>query len=76
MEKIKSVSDLPKYVAQSKPGTLVDIKIWRKDKILDLKISIGEIVDKKISSKNNEELDKRKDIPRNYVDLLGLNFEY
>lgn len=40
---ITQMSDLPRIVGAVKPGTKVDMDVWRKGKLLTLKTEVGEI---------------------------------
>ena len=41
--KIKEMKELPKIVAQTKVGKIVDVKIWRNAKIITKKIKLGRL---------------------------------
>lgn len=40
---IKQMSDLPRIVGSVKPGTQVDVEVWRKGKVLTVKAEVGEL---------------------------------
>lgn len=40
---IKQMSDLPRIVGSVKPGTKVDVEVWRKGKALTLKTEVAEL---------------------------------
>mgnify|MGYP001175957578 CR=1 FL=1 len=42
-KKIKRVSDLPRIVGATKPGTFADIDVWRKGKTVSLKVKVDEL---------------------------------
>lgn len=42
-KQIKQMSDLPRIVGSVKPGTKVDVEVWRKGKALTLKTEVGEL---------------------------------
>ncbi len=41
--KIERSSDLPRIVGGTKPGTTVDIRVWRRGKYHDLTVTVGEM---------------------------------
>jgi serine protease Do len=56
--KIKEMKELPKIVAQTKVGKIVDVKIWRNKKQVTKKIKLGRLE----TSKDFKEKDKEKKI--------------
>ena len=40
---VESVGDLPRIVAQSKPGSVVEVQVWRKGQFKVLNLTVGEI---------------------------------
>lgn len=40
---VKRVSDLPRLVGASKPGSKAKIKVWRRGKALDLTVTVGRL---------------------------------
>tara|TARA_B100000029_G_scaffold194816_1_gene192849 strand:+ start:2077 stop:3465 length:1389 start_codon:yes stop_codon:yes gene_type:complete len=56
---IKKMIDLPKVVAESDVGSLAIVEIWRKNKIIKIKVKLGELpeqtyVNRTQTSKENE----------------------
>ena len=49
-KEIKNMSDLPKIVAETPIGQTVDLKIMRKGKEIDLKITVAEMPEGKLAS--------------------------
>jgi serine protease Do len=49
-KEIKNMSDLPKIVAETPIGQTVDLKIMRKGKEIDLKITVAEMPDERLAS--------------------------
>lgn len=42
-KRVEKASDLPRIVGETKPGTKVRMKVWRKGEALSLKLTVGEI---------------------------------
>ena len=42
---INSSADLPRIVAATKPGSKVDVQVWRKGSTLDISLVVGEVRD-------------------------------
>ncbi len=42
---MNSSSDLPRIVAATKPGTKVQVQVWRKGAARDLQVVVGELAD-------------------------------
>jgi len=43
---IKNMSDLPRVVAESDVGSMAIVEIWRKNKIIEIKVKLGELPEK------------------------------
>ena len=66
---IENVGDLPKVVASTKPGDVVEIEVWRKGKPKILKITVGSLLEnntKKAEKPKNEQQSSNK------VEILGI----
>ena len=50
---IKHMTDLPRLVGATRPGTSATIQVWRKGKSLELKTTVAEL-DDKAASRNDE----------------------
>ena len=48
---VNSSSDLPRIVAQTKPGSRVAVQIWRKGAPKDITLTVGELSDEKVASR-------------------------
>jgi serine protease Do len=59
-KKIKRVSDLPRIVGGTKPGTFADMELWRKGKILSLKVKVDELK----SREKVAQVEKQPPIPK------------
>ncbi len=66
---VASSADLPRIVAQSRPGSKVTAQIWRKGAARDVAITVGEMPEEKVAQRSG-----RKDTnkPGNVVARLGL----
>lgn len=53
-QKIKHMTDLPRLVGATQPGTEVTVQVWRKGKTLELKAKVAEL-DQKAASQQNPE---------------------
>ncbi len=49
--RVESSGDLPRIVGQTKPGTSVVVKVWRKGKDKNITIKVGEISDDQTGSR-------------------------
>jgi serine protease Do len=47
-------SDLPRIVGATRPGSKVNLQIWRKGATKDLSVVVGEITEEKVSAKNGK----------------------
>lgn len=52
--KVTHMTDLPRMVGVTQPGTEAAIQVWRKGKALDLKVKIAEMSDKAPASANEQ----------------------
>ena len=50
---VESVGDLPRIVAQTKPGSTVTVEVWRKGKMQSIQLVVGEIPDDSIAGNKN-----------------------
>jgi serine protease Do len=65
---VASSVDLPRIVAQTRPGSKVTAQIWRKGAARDVAITVGEMPEEKVAQRTG-----RKDTkPGNVVARLGL----
>ena len=68
-EDVESSNDLPRIVGQTKPGSIVEVELWRDGKLKTLTIKVGEIpADENASAKSNSQKERAK----NEVSELGL----
>jgi len=49
---VESSGDLPRIVGQTKPGSKVTVKVWRKGKTKNIPITVGEIADDQTASRS------------------------
>lgn len=54
--KIEHMTDLPRMVGATQPGTDVTIQVWRKGKTVDLKAKVAELSEKDIAAQQSEEV--------------------
>ena len=67
-KEISSSSDLPRIVAQSRPGSKASAQVWRKGTARDVSVTVGEMPEEKVAQRSG-----RKDTkPGNVVARLGL----
>src|SRR5690606_26248381 len=65
---IKHMTDLPRIVGATKPGTRVDMDVWRKGKAVTLKVKVGEM-----PAADDEATPEQSEQPKAMpVDALGL----
>ena len=65
---VASSADLPRIVAQSRPGSKVTAQIWRKGASRDVAITVGEMPEEKLAQRAGRKESK----PGNVVARLGL----
>ena len=65
---VASSVDLPRIVAQSRPGSKVSAQIWRKGASRDVAITVGEMPEEKVAQRAGRKESK----PGNVVARLGL----
>ena len=65
---VTSSADLPRIVAQSRPGSKVTAQIWRKGASRDVAITVGEMPEEKVAQRSGRKESK----PGNVVARLGL----
>jgi serine protease Do len=66
---VESSVDLPRIVGQTKPGSKVTIKVWRKGKTKNIPITVGEIADDRASNRPQPATAPKS---ANVIDKLGL----
>ena len=83
--KIKRVSDLPRIVGSTKPGTFAKIEVWRKGKVLSLKVKVDELKSReKVAQVQKQPIIPKTtsfkwmglsvmDVPQDVLNKLGLN---
>jgi len=67
-KEVASSSDLPRIVAQSRPGSKATAQVWRKGAARDLTITVGEMPEEKVAQRPG----KKETKPGNVVARLGL----
>ncbi len=84
-KKIKRVSDLPRIVGGTKPGTSANIEVWRKGKKLSLKVKVDELKSRETVARVQKQPIKPKttsfkwmglsvmDVPQDVLSKLGLS---
>ncbi len=70
-KKVESVGDLPRIVAQTKPGTTVTVEVWRKREMQTIELVVGEIPDDQASTNKGSD-ESSKASKANTIDRLGL----
>jgi serine protease Do len=65
---VASSADLPRIVAQSRPGSKATAQIWRKGATRDVTITVGEMPEEKVVQRSGRKESK----PGNVVARLGL----
>ena len=66
---VESSGDLPRIVGQTKPGSKVKMKVWRKGKSKTIAITVGEISDDQADNRPSR---APSDKGRNTISKLGL----
>ena len=62
------MTDLPRVVAESDVGSTALVEIWRKNKIITIKVTLGELPEKSYVKRN----DIKDNSEEHFVDSLGL----
>ena len=68
---IDKMTDLPRVVAESDIGTVANVKIWRKNKIINIKVELGELPEQTYVERNDE---KEEKIEEFFLKSLNLTF--
>ena len=55
-QEIVKMSDLPRVVAESDVGSLANLEIWRKNKIINLEVILGELPGEVVTERSNNNL--------------------
>lgn len=66
---VASSSDLPRIVAATKPGSKVDVLLWRKGSNLKVTVVVGEIQDAAMKRVTD---DREEEVPSESISRLGL----
>ncbi|HKQ23817.1 MAG TPA: DegQ family serine endoprotease [Burkholderiales bacterium] len=65
---VSASSDLPRIVAQTRPGSKATIQIWRKGAAKDVTVTVGEMPEEKVAQRSG----RRESKSGNVVARLGL----
>ncbi len=65
---VTSSADLPRIVAQTRPGSKASVQVWRKGSIRDISITVGEMPEEKTAQRAGPKEAK----PGNVIARLGL----
>jgi serine protease Do len=69
---VNSSADLPRIVAGTRPGSKVEVQLWRKGATRDVTLTVGEIADEnKVAQRSNKNNDNA-DAPTESSERLGL----
>ena len=52
---VENASDFRNGIASSKPGSRTELKVWRKDKLIDVSVTLGELPDSGAEGSGREE---------------------
>jgi serine protease Do len=67
---VNSSADLPRIVAQTKPGSKATVQVWRKGSTRDITITVGELAEERVAARPSRPGGSGK--PGNTVSRLGL----
>ena len=70
-QKVSTMRELPRIVAATPVGKSVNVKIWRKRKMMTVNVSVGELPEQSVASKNRSPGSKAEQKPKT-VSALGL----
>jgi serine protease Do len=65
---VNNSADLPRMVAATKPGTRVTLQVWRKGKVRDIAVLVGQIVEEKPVTRSA----RGNRVPEQAANRLGL----
>lgn len=72
-KKIERVSDLPRVVGGTKPGTLANVDVWRKGKVVSLTVKVDELKSKEKVAQAQSNPKKPKTTSFNWLGLTVLD---
>ena len=65
------MTDLPRVVAESDVGSKAVVEIWRKNKLISIEVTLGELPEETYVDRKDIEEKKSKEF---YLDILNLTF--
>ena len=67
---IKNMSDLPRVVAESDVGSVAIVKIWRKNKIIEIEVKLGELPEQSYVEREQSKKEENQELE---IKSLGLS---
>ncbi len=67
---VDAQSDLPRFVAGIRPGTKVDMEVWRKGSTRSLSITVGEWEEARVAGREPQKPQKQAAAPANRLGLM------
>ena len=68
---VEKMSDLPRLVAESDVGSIAIVEIWRKDKIIKIKVKLGELPEETYVSRSEVSSNDREYLVKSLELLVG-----
>ncbi len=69
-QEVNTQEDLPRMVSAAKPGTSVEVQVWRKGALQDLTVKLGEMPGEKVAAKEGGAV--VPEVPKGMAGKLGL----
>ncbi|PPR49854.1 MAG: Periplasmic serine endoprotease DegP [Alphaproteobacteria bacterium MarineAlpha5_Bin5] len=68
---IEKMIDLPRVVAESDVGSIATVELWRKNKLIEIKVKLGELPEERFMNSKNS--NTKKTIQDITIETLGLS---
>lgn len=72
---IIKMTDLPRVVAESDVGSIADVEIWRKNKLINIQVKLGELPEEIYVERKQTADSKTKSLKIDFLDLVIANGE-
>ena len=67
---IIKMTDLPRVVAESDVGSIADLEIWRKNKLINIKVKLGELPEEIYVERKQTTDSKKESLKIDFLDLV------
>ncbi len=69
-KQVDSSSDLPRIVGGTRPGTKVDVEVWRKGTTRSLALSVGELQEERVAARDAPRSQRSAEVAANRLGLV------